>query len=61
MTSPLKYLIIMASFLGVASCDSKKKPSREDRRSENDFFNGSTATETLDTLQNELNRGETEL
>ena len=61
MPSPLKYLIIMAPFLGVASCNSKKKPSREDRRSENDFFNGSTATETLDTLQNELNRGETEL
>ena len=61
MPSPLKYLIIMALFLGAASCDSKKKPSREDRRSENDFFNESAATETLDTLQNELNRGETEL
>lgn len=61
MPSPLKYLIIIALPLGLASCDSKKKPSREDRGSENDFFKKSAATETLDTLQNELNRGETEL
>ena len=61
MPSPLKYLIIIALPLGVASCDSKKKPSREDRGSENNFFDESAATETLDTLQNELNRGETEL
>lgn len=61
MPSPLKYLIIIALPFGVASCDSKKKPSRADRGSENDFFEQSAATETLDTLQNELNRGETEL
>ena len=61
MHSLLKYLFIITLSMGVASCDPQKKSSREERQSKDDFFVDSTPAESLDTLQNELNRGETNL
>jgi len=61
MNSLLKLFLLTVLFIGAASCDSKKKSSKKDSGVEKDYFKESPATETLDTLQNELNRGETKL
>ena len=61
MPSLLKLLLLLAFSLSALSCESEKKSSIEDRDAEGNYFSDSSAKESLSTLQNELNRGETEL
>ncbi|MDA7888705.1 DUF255 domain-containing protein, partial [Akkermansiaceae bacterium] len=61
MPSILRLLLLLLFCLALNSCDDGPKPGKKDRHTKDDFFDESKKAESLDTLQNELNRGETKL